>query len=300
MHLSNIDLNLFVVFDAIYTEGGVTPAARRLNLTQPAISHALAKLRVGLGDLLFVRNGRSITPTPLARRLIGTIRQSIQGLRTTLGEASSFNPATAKLHFTVGMRDLLETTLMPRVMTRICREAPQISLAVIKAGRRQLENELAAGTIDAAIDVLLPVTAEVRRERITNTGLAVLARKKHPRIKASLTLKRYLAEQHIVVSARRRGESMEDIELGRAGYRRDIRLRCQHYFAAARVVCDTDLLCSMTEPLARILGELLPVQVLRLPLKMSNFDGYLYWHANFDSDPANQWLRRQLLAATKA
>jgi DNA-binding transcriptional LysR family regulator len=299
MHLSNVDLNLFVVFDAIYSEGGVTPAARRLNLTQPAISHALARLREAFGDPLFVRHGRSITPTPLARRMIATVRQSIQGLRTTLNEAGAFVPATARLNFTVGMRDLLETTLLPAVMARVCREAPDINLSVIKAGRRDLENELAAGTIDAAIDVLLPMTAAVHRERVTNTRLAVLARRKHPRIKSSLTLKRYLAEQHIVVSARRRGQSMEDIELGRAGHRRDIRLRCQHYFAAARVVCETDLVCSMTEPLARILGELLPVQVLRLPLKMQNFDGYLYWHANFEADPANQWLRRQLLAAAK-
>jgi DNA-binding transcriptional LysR family regulator len=227
------------------------------------------------------------------------VRHSIHGLRTTLGEAGGFTPATARQHFTIGMRDLLETTLLPQLMAAVCREAPHITMSVIKASRRELENELAAGTIDAAVDVLLPVTAEVRCEPITNSRLSVLARKKHPRIRGSLTLKGYLAEQHVMVSARRRGQSMEDIELSRAGHRRDIRLRCQHYFAAARVVCDTDLLCSLTQPLAQILGELLPVQVLRLPIMMPNFDGYLYWHRNFEVDPANQWLRRQLLAAAK-
>jgi DNA-binding transcriptional LysR family regulator len=299
MHPSNLDLNMFVVFDAIYNEGGVTAAARRLNLTQPAISHALAKLRDAFDDPLFVRQGRTIAPTPVARRMMPIVRQSIQSLRSAFSDAQGFAPASARQRFTIGMRDLLETSLLPKLMKQLATEAPHVELAVIKANRRQLETELAAGTIDAAIDVLLPVSADVHRMRIANESLAVLARKRHPRINGRLTLKAYLAEQHIVVSARRRGQSMEDIELGRAGHRRDIRLRCQHYYAAARVVCATDLLCSMTEPVARILGELLPVQVLRLPLKMPKFGAFLYWHANSETDPASQWLRQQLLAAAR-
>ena len=290
-HLSNLDLNLFVVFDAIYTEGGVTQAARRLNLTQPAVSHALAKLRDMCGDPLFVRNGRTISPTPAARRMISAVRQSIYGLKTTLDGMTAFDPSTARLRFTIGMRDLLESTLLPELMAAICKQAPHVDIAVVKAGRRNLEAELASGAIDAAIDILLPVSDEVRQTRITAQSLAVLARKKHPRIDGKLTLKSYLAEEHIVVSSRRRGQSQEDLELARGGHRRRVRLRSQHYFAAARVVADTDLLCSTTGPVADVLAKVLPLQVLKFPLATPDFDAFLYWHVNVDADSANRWLR---------
>ena len=294
-HLSTVDLNLFVVFDAIYTEGGVTQAARRLNLTQPAVSHALAKLRATCGDPLFVRNGRTISPTPAARRMIATVRQSIYGLKATLDSAADFDPGTAKLKFTIGMRDLLELSLLPQLMNSICTHAPHIDIAVVRASRRELEAELAGGAIDAAIDVLLPVSSEVRQTRIAAQSMAVVARKQHPRIGGKLSLKSYLAEQHIMVTSRRRGQSLEDLELARAGHHRNIRLRCQHYFAAARVVCTTDLLCTTTRPVAKTLSALLPIQALPFPLATPDFDAFLYWHANVDADPANRWLRSLLL-----
>jgi len=299
VHGSKIDLNLFVVFDAIFSEGGVTQAARRLNLTQPAVSHALARLRHAFGDPLFVRQGRVLVPTPLARRVIDEVRAAIHALRATLAGASGFRPSTARQAFTVGMRDLTETALMPALVTRICRAAPQVSLTVVRVGRRTLEAELAAGTVDAAIDVLLPLSEAVKRVKLSGEPLAVVARKGHPRVKGRLTLDRYLAEDHVLVSARRRGEAAEDLELVRAGHQRRVRLRCQHYFAAARAVARTNLLCTVTASVARILAGAEPLQVLRFPLPTREFDAFLYWHGNLDGDPANQWLRQLLIAAAR-
>ncbi|MBR1219473.1 LysR family transcriptional regulator [Bradyrhizobium sp. U87765 SZCCT0131] len=300
MHLSRIDLNLFLVFDAIYSEGGVTAAARRLNLTQPAISHALARLRQQLGDPLFTRQGRSLAPTPAARRMIGPVRQAIQSLRGTLADAGGFQPATARRGFTIGMRDLLETWLLPELATRIRTAAPHVDLAVVKVSRRELEMELSAGTIDAAVDVLLPLPHAVQRERLAGEPLAVLARRDHPRVGKRLTLPRYLGEDHVMVSARRRGQALEDLELGREGHQRNVRLRCQHYFAAARVVARSDMLCTLTTPVARILAEVLPLQLQRFPLATQPFDLFLYWHAQAEADPASQWLRRQVADAVRA
>ncbi len=295
-HVSRIDLNLFLVFDAVYSEGGVTAAARRLNLTQPAISHALARLRQAFDDPLFVRQGRAVMPTPLARRIIGEVRQSIHGLQATLAGATGFRPETARQTFTIGMRDLTETALM----ARLDRAAPQLAVAVVRVGRRTLEAELAAGTVQAAIDVTLPLSDAVRRARLSTEPLAVIARKDHPRIGRRLTLQRYLAEDHVVVTARRRGQSVEDLELARAGQQRRVRLRCQHYFAAARAVSQTDLVCTVTAPVARILGQALPLRLYRFPLPVPAFDAFLYWHSSADADPANQWLRREIVAAAKA
>lgn len=154
VHVSRIDLNLFVVFDAIYSEGGVTGAARRLNLTQPAVSHALARLRHAFGDPLFARQGRALVPTPLARRAIGDVRAAIRGLSATLSGATGFQPETTQQTFTIGMRDITEIFLMPELVARLARTAPHVGISVVRVGRRALEGELAAGTVDVAVDAL--------------------------------------------------------------------------------------------------------------------------------------------------
>ena len=106
MHISRIDLNLFVVFDAIYTEGGVTAASRRLNLSQPAVSHALARLRGIVGDPLFERRGAVMIPTPVARAMIEPVRRALKTLETSLGAVDAFDPATDARRFTIAMREI--------------------------------------------------------------------------------------------------------------------------------------------------------------------------------------------------
>ena len=121
VHLSRIDLNLFVVFDAIYTEGGITRASKRLSLTQPAISHALGRLRELFEDPLFIRQSKAMIPTPLARVMIDPVRQSLRGFEATLKRVDRFDPATAQKHFTVGMRDVRELTMLPNLLRSVTR-----------------------------------------------------------------------------------------------------------------------------------------------------------------------------------
>ena len=145
VHLSRIDLNLFVVFDAIYSEGGITRASKRLSLTQPAISHALGRLREMFDDPLFLRQGKAMIPTPLARVIIDPVRQSLQGFESTLQRVDRFDPATARRHFTVGMRDLRELTVLPNLLRAVTRAAPFIDISVVRAERRQLEARARGG-----------------------------------------------------------------------------------------------------------------------------------------------------------
>jgi DNA-binding transcriptional LysR family regulator len=299
MHLSRVDLNLFVVFDAVYTEGGITAASKRLNLTQPAISHALGRLRELFGDPLFMRQGRAMVPTPLARKMIDPVRQSLHGLETTLKRSGRFDATTARKHFTVGMRDVRELNVLPALLRDMMRAAPHVDISVVRAERKQLEADLAAGRLDAAVDIRLALSDEVRCQLVDTDRLVVVARARHPVVKAGLDLETYLAQEHILVSSRRRGFGFEDYELSRHGLQRRIRLRCQHYFAAWRVVSETDLILTMAERYARIVNRLFRNRVLPFPLEVPDYDGYLYWHANADADPANQWLRGQLLAALR-
>ena len=301
MRLGRVDLNLLVVFDAIYTERGITRAAATLHLTQPAISHSLARLRVLFKDELFAREGRAMVPTPLARNLITPVRNALRGLEVTLNELERFDPATTQKRFTVAVRDVFEAPLLPPLLREITRTAPAVDVAAVQVERRELESELASGALDAALDVLLPLSEQVRHRRIRLDRMVVVARKGHPAIKSSrgrgLSLAHYLKQDHVLVSSRRSGPGLEDVELSRQGLSRRIRLRCQHYFAACRVVSDTDLLLTMPGHYARVANQQFGNRILPLPFDMPALDAYLYWHANVDREPANRWLRDKLVAA---
>lgn len=299
MHLNRVDLNLLVVLDAIYTEGGITKAARKLHLTQPAISHALSRLREMFGDPLFERQGQAMAPTPLARGIIEPVRRSLRDLEITLNQVARFDPATSQARFTIAVRDVLEATLLPALMERVAREAPQIEIAAVRADRRELESELAMGTLDAAIDVLLPLSEQIRHSRIGIDPMVVMARKGHPAVGRGLDLPTYLRQDHILVSSRRAGPGLEDVELSRHGHQRRIRLRCQHYFAACSVVSRTDLILTMPETYARIASQQFGNQILPFPLPMPTLDAHLYWHANVEDEPANRWLRERVVEVFK-
>ncbi|MFA9216073.1 MAG: LysR family transcriptional regulator [Sphingomonadaceae bacterium] len=300
MHISRVDLNLFIVFEAIYAEGSITRASLKMNLTQPAISHALNRLRQLFDDPLFERQGHVMVPTPLARSIIEPVRASLRGFEVTLNGVERFDPASSERTFSLALRDVLEASVLPPLMANLAQAAPGVGLNTLQVGRREMEGELAAGTLDAAIDVLLPLAPEIRHARLVMDKTVVLVRRDHPKIQGALDLDTYLQQEHILASSRRRGPGLEDFELSRLGLQRRIRLRCQHYFAACRVVSQTDLALTMPERLAQVVNQQFGNQILPFPLTIPSLDIYLYWHANVDTDPANQWLRAQIMQVTQA
>lgn len=299
MHISRVDLNLFTVFEAIYSEGSVTRASQKLNLTQPAISHALGRLRQIFGDPLFVRQGHAMVSTPLARTLIEPVRRALRGLEVTLSGLRSFDPASTGKTFHIALRDVLEATVLPPLLRRVLESAPLVDVAASHVDRRELVGELAAGTLDGAIDVLLPLPNEVMRTRIYQDATVVVARKGHPAIDGGIDLDTYLKQDHILASSRRRGPGLEDFELSRFGLERHIRLRCQHYFAACRVVSQSDLLLTMPGRYAEVANRQFGNQILPFPMEVPAFDVFLYWHANVDDDPANRWFREQVIRSIR-
>ncbi len=300
MHISKVDLNLFIVFEAIYAEGSITRASLKMNLTQPAISHALNRLRQLFDDPLFERQGHVMVPTPLARSIIDPVRQSLRGFEVTLNGAERFDAATSERTFSLALRDVLEASVLPPLMARVADDAPTVGLNTLQVGRRELESELAAGSLDAAIDILLPLSNDIRRTLLATDQTVVLVRRDHPLVSGALDLDGYLKLEHIQTSSRRRGPGLEDFELSRMGLQRRVRLRCQHYFAACRVVSQTDLALTMPERLARVVNQQFGNQILPFPLTMPSLDIYLYWHTNIDTDPASVWLRGQIQQAMQA
>jgi DNA-binding transcriptional LysR family regulator len=291
-----IDLNLYTVFEAIYTEGNLTKAAEKLFITQPAISHSLSKLRDVFEDPLFVRQGHKMLPTPLAERLHPEISSALNSLNSTLLSTRSFDPTQASLQFKIGLRDVLESTCLPPLLSTLENSAPDISIISLRHDRLTMEHDLSIGALDLVVDVAQPVSDRIERTHVIAESLCVLARADHPNIKTVLDLDTYMNEKHIVASYRSSGMTFEDRELNRYGLSRKIALRCQHYFAASRVLLDSDLLLTMPTSYGQLLTQ--QCQRLRLhnfPLESPPIDIHLFSHSSRDKEPELQWLKDLLI-----
>ncbi len=297
MALNRLDLNLLHVFDTIYREGSLTRAAKALHLTQPAISHSLARLREQFDDALFVRQGNQMVPTPLARRFLESMRPGLTQIQSAVNQFHSFDPASQRKTYTLALRDILESTFLPSLMARL-EPFPELEISSQRVARREMETQLATGKLDFAVDVLLPVSDQTAHELLHQDRLVVIARQDHPLLGDEITMERYLKAHHILVSSRAEGPGIEDFELSRLGVQRKIRLRCQHYFAACRVVEQSNLLVTMPETYARIIAANARVNILTPPTELPAVDVHLYWHRAYEKEPALLWMREQLHAVT--
>ncbi|AZR40021.1 LysR family transcriptional regulator [Marinobacter salarius] len=293
MALNRLDLNLLHVFDTIYREGSLTRAARALHLTQPAVSHSLSRLREHFDDPLFSRQGNQMVPTPLARRFLESMRPGLTQIQSAVNQFHAFDPANQRKTYSLALRDILESTFLPKLMGRL-ESYPELEIISQRVPRRDMETQLAAGKLDFAVDVLLPVSNQTGHELLRHDRLVVLARKGHPFTGGGLTLDKYLEAKHVLVSSRSEGPGIEDFELSRFGVQRNIRLRCQHYYAACRVAEGTDLLLTMPENYARIIAERADIDILTTPVDLPGIDVHLYWHKAYEREPALIWFREQL------
>lgn len=296
-NISRIDLNLFVVLDAIYTEGSITRASEALALTQPAVSHALGRLRTLVDDPLFVRKGHTMVPTPVARELIGPVRRAIGEIEGSLSQLAAFDPQTSQREFTIGMRSIVESTAIPALIGQIRNTAPGVQLSAVHHNRADFQSDLSSGALAAVVDILMPLTHNIHNQRLAGGAMVVVARKDHPVVQGQISLETYLAQEHVLASSRRTGPGIEDLELSRLGLQRRIKLRCQHYWTACKVVSASDLLFTMPERYARSTNAPLGNQLLAFPIQVSAHDVFLYWHASAEHDPANRWLRAHITAA---
>jgi len=297
VHLRQVDLNLFVVFEAIYREGNITRAGQQLNLTQPAISHALKRLRDLLKDPLFVRRGTQMVPTPFARNMIGQIRQALQILEVNLCESHKFDPKHMRRDFHISIWEYVESLALPMLLHKLESSAPEMSITTSRVKRRDLEAELSSGSLDLAIDIPMTTFEAIHQKSLLREPFVVMARPGHPRVSGGLDLDTYLAEAHVLVSSRRFGPSLVDAELSRLGRRRKVALRCQHSFPACRVVAQTDLLLTLSQRHAHILNAGLGNQIHPFPVDTAHIEAQMYWHESVENDPANRWLREQIEAA---
>ncbi|MBN7795991.1 LysR family transcriptional regulator [Parahaliea mediterranea] len=290
MRLDKLDLNLFILFDALYQERSVTRVAVLLNLTQPAVSNALARLRQAFDDPLFVRTPDGMAPTPVADNIVGDVREALALLRRSAGVNARFDPATSEKTFRLGMNDLAEFLLLPGLRAIVSEQAPRLSISSYYVSRDGAAEELKAGRSDLLLDAPVFNARGLEQQRLGEFPYVVAMRRGHPLARRKLTEKAYLQGEHLHVSSRRRGRGQVDIALHNRGARRRVVMRVQNYLVAARIAQQTDLLWTVP----RVLLPLLDLAWRPLPFAVEPLVWHLFWHGNAEGDPASRWMRERL------
>ncbi|RYZ03798.1 MAG: LysR family transcriptional regulator [Myxococcales bacterium] len=297
--LSSVDLNLLLALDALVREGNVTAAGRRIGLSQPAMSHALSRLREVLGDPLLVREGRVMRLTSLAERLAPRVQRLIGEIDATLLGHQAFEPETATRTFRIATNDYCSAVLMPPLLARVRRLAPGVELELHAHKGRAPAAELARGELDLAVGTFLESESALERQVLLRETFACLVRRGHPRAKGKLSVQDYAALDHVLITAPDYGAGVVDFALAEQGLRRRVVARTPHFLVAPALVAATDAVVTLPSRLARFSAG--PgLRSFAPPLPLPPFDVHVLWHSAASKDAASLWLREQVLAVARA
>lgn len=299
MNITSINLNLLLALEALLEERSVSRAAARMNLSQPAMSSALGRLRELFTDPLLVRTGRGMKPTPRALELIGPIRSGLAQLRNALEAHQQFDPEQSTRSFQIAMTDYTELLLLGPLLRRIRRSAPELQIFVRRLERifAPPEESLRNGTFDAAIGLFPEATSlepGIRSSDLTVEENVCIARKGNPLLKKRLTLRRFGEAGHVAVFYRTEFRGMIDNVMAAQGLRRRLLVSTPHFLSAPQIVAGSDLIAVVPAGLAEIFRRTLPLEVRKVPLPLPPLRTRLLWHEHFDEEPAHRWLREEI------
>lgn len=301
--LSAFDLNLLRVFDAVARERHVTRAAARLNLSQPAVSNALNRLRAALGDELFLRAPQGVEPTSLALALMQPVQEMLDRLQETLAATAPFDPATSDRVFTLALSEYAEAVLAPPLFARLAEEAPNILVAIRHADRTNAGALLEHDEAQLAIAMLGEPTALYTRLRLLPEAFMVIARPGHPLLEGELTLDRYVAFPHLLHSPNGSRDGAMDRVLRELGRSRRLGAVVAHLSAVPGILLHTDMVMTLSSRLARQLSAAHGLTLRPMPEDLAKATRHtrlsMIFHRRFEADQGHAWLRRLLLTLAR-
>ena len=288
-----LDLQQLRVLDVLLREHSLTHAARTLNVTQPALSKTLARLRRYFDDPLFVRVALRMEPTPKALQLQAPIRAILERMQSLRSEHVSFDPRTSHRTFNFCVVDAGLIKLLPPLVDRLLEDAPHVRLSVLPLEAAHLEPWLESGKLDFAMGSFPSLTKGIRRQPLWVERYVSVARRSHPRLGAAPTLRAFAAEKHVLVSISGSGHAHQLAEraLEAAIPAENIICRIPMFIGAAIVAKQTDAVATLPLSVATALAKDLDLQVITPPLKLPRIDIHQYWHDRLHRDPGNQWIR---------
>ena len=292
MDLREIDLNLLVVFNQLLLDRSVSTSAEKLGLTQPAVSNALKRLRAVLKDELFLRTSRGMEPTPYALHVAEPVVYALNALQTAFTTRDSFDPLTSTRNFQLAMTDIGEMYFMPPLMVALSKVAPNVRVSAVRPNAGNLREDMESGTVDLALGLLPNLQAGFFQRRLFRHRYVCVFRKGHPLAKSPMTLKQFTELAHVGVLAANTGHGEVDGLLERAGIKRKMRLTLPHFIAVGHVLQTTDLIATLPERFAERCEAPFGLVTSPHPARLPDIAINLFWHAKFNRDPANMWIRQ--------
>lgn len=286
-----IDLNLLVTFEAIYRSRNLTAAGRGLGLSQPAMSHALGRLRSTFSDPLFVRLPFGLQPTPLANEIAPTLLEGLAAIRGSL-QRKTFDAAKSLRVFNVGMGDIAEVVHLPQVVREVHVNAPHVRLNSNTIPGPRLRDALGDGEVDMATGIY-QLGAGCRAIALYESEYACVLRADHPAIRAELTLKQFKAAEHVLVAPKGASQHAQIIERALTSHKVNARIAVQvsTFHGVMALIASTDLIATIPRRLAQSMQKSANINVLPPPIPLPKFKVSLYWHERFHREPGNAWLR---------
>jgi DNA-binding transcriptional LysR family regulator len=298
-HLSRLDLNLLKVFAAVHRERHITRAGRALFISQSAVSHSIAKLRVLFGDPLFVRTPDGMQPTALADRLADPIRRALQAVGEALQTDERFDPAAAELEFTVGTTLLQPFHFLPAFYRRIEQEAPRCNLLIrtLPSVWPDVLNALDDGSVDLLLTIGTDATARAlatsrfNREDLFEDPLVCVVSKHNDLVGDAMDAATYARLPHLIMAGDRVTRTWIDDALEKRGLRRRIAVTAPHPFAIPLLTGGTRLVSTVARSLVAPFVDHGELRLLEPPIAGSPHRFQMIWSARSDRDPAQHWLR---------
>jgi len=289
--MHSIDLNLLVALDALLTEGSVIGAAERMNLSPPAMSRTLARVRHALGDEILVRAGRGMVPTPRALELHGQVRSLIEDVRAVLRPEASADPAMLARSFTIRASDYVAGVFGVPLQVIAAREAPQITLRFADQGKEDL-SALREGRLDLDIGVLGDIGPEIRVQTLLRDRFVGVVRTGHPLLRGRMTVRRFAVADHISASRRGLNRGPIDDALAAQGLSRRVRFVVPGFHAAMLTAAASDMVAAVPLAVAATAARLgLKIRYVDLPVATPEVAIAQAWHPRFEKDAGHRWLR---------
>lgn len=293
LDLRRVDLNLLVTLDVLLREPGVTQAARVLNLSQPAVSARLVKLRELFDDPLFVQRGRNLVPTRRARELAPPLQRLLVELGGLLDPGSSFDPSTADRVFRIAGADTLHMAVTTHLVEVMLREAPGCRLSLMTPSRDRFDRLLGDGEVDLLLAGPAYLPEAAARETLFEERFLCAARRGHPAFQGALDLDTYCDLKHVLVAPKDAGFfGYVDGELAVLDRARRVVVSVSSFLLVPEILERTDLVCTMPSRLARLWAGRLDVATP--PLGLSGFTLQMGWNPMQEADQGLAWLRARL------
>ena len=288
--MEELDLKLLKVFDEIYTTRSVSRAAENVGVTQPSMSIALAKLRKYFQDPLFVRTSAGMQPTPYAVELIKPVRDGLGLLDGALRHRVTFDPTRSDRAFCLCLTDISQAVLLPTLLNHLKRAAPAIQLEIVPISS-DTPRMLESGDADLAIGFMPQLEAGFYQQKLFQQRFVCAVRRNHPRIESRLSLKQFLAEDHVVVTTDVTGHWIVNKALDEKRIARKVAVRLPDFLGLEAVVAGTDLVVIVPERLGDVMQKAARVKILPPPVELPAYLVKQHWHERYHHDPSNRWLR---------